>query len=618
MLIRASALRIITTFFVAISLNWIPQVANANEIKKPNWLASCPEVLDLSPQLPTPKTKTLIFQNSGQSFTLLKRGLTEAVSEPSSVIGCYVVESAVTNPNQSPAWQIGSLSRDLNGYYFKNAAGITWRLKLSANETVFEIAPGSTYFSEPGLGFRIDAESEISKDCKVPDNFMGPLRLGFPRNKERVPSLGETSNLIIVFDYPDAPFNGDLRETIRDVFSPEIVSDFFRANSYGKLNLRFDVHPKVVRISSPEASFAPNPSGGFYVNGVQQDHRLMTEVLAVANQQADLRGYTSFNFFAPTGKSLGYYGSAHLGLKLRAGAEFQTNSQMINGGIGTIKSMVPSWKVVAHEYGHLLGLYDFYIAGTGNSGRSPGPFDLMGNTSGSANTFLGLNRWVQGWLNDNDVYCELGEISETKLDLKPLNSNLGTRLYVKQLTSSTAVFAEYRTNTNYDNLGTNSGVLVYLVDFTVPTGQGSIQILHSEGDKTASFQNDNERYAAATLTQEQHVKIANLVISADKITEDSAQITVRSDSHWQKYQAQKVAEAEAAADLKARLEAEAKIKAAEELRAKQEAEAKLAADKSAADAANKLKKTTIFCTKGKLTKKVVAKKPKCPAGFKRR
>jgi hypothetical protein len=69
------------------------------------------------------------------------------------------------------------------------------------------------------------------------------------------------------------------------------------------------------------------------------------------------------------------------------------------------------------------------------------------------------------------------------------------------------------------------------------------------------------------------------------------------------------AEAQAAAELKAKKDAEdAAAKAAAELKAKQEAEAaaKLAA----------LKKTTITCIKGKLTKKVTAVKPKCPAGYK--
>jgi hypothetical protein len=54
-----------------------------------------------------------------------------------------------------------------------------------------------------------------------------------------------------------------------------------------------------------------------------------------------------------------------------------------------------------------------------------------------------------------------------------------------------------------------------------------------------------------------------------------------------------------------------KAKAAAELKAKQDAEAKAAAVKAAAN-----KKTTITCTKGKLTKKVTAVKPKCPAGYK--
>ena len=50
----------------------------------------------------------------------------------------------------------------------------------------------------------------------------------------------------------------------------------------------------------------------------------------------------------------------------------------------------------------------------------------------------------------------------------------------------------------------------------------------------------------------------------------------------------------------------ADAKAAAELKAKQEADAKGVATK----------KTTITCVKGKLTKKVTAVKPKCPAGYK--
>ena len=77
--------------------------------------------------------------------------------------------------------------------------------------------------------------------------------------------------------------------------------------------------------------------------------------------------------------------------------------------------------------------------------------------------------------------------------------------------------------------------------------------------------------------------------------------------------------AKEAAALKAKQEAEAAAKAAADLRAKQEAEAKAAAElkaKQEAEAKATVKKITITCVKGKLTKKVTAVKPKCPAGYK--
>ena len=70
------------------------QTANAAERKKASWLASCPEVVDATPQLPTPKT---IFLRSpgAQEFKLLAKDSTEFVTEPQSIIGCYVFEEYI-------------------------------------------------------------------------------------------------------------------------------------------------------------------------------------------------------------------------------------------------------------------------------------------------------------------------------------------------------------------------------------------------------------------------------------------------------------------------------------------------------------------------------------------
>jgi hypothetical protein len=87
--------------------------------------------------------------------------------------------------------------------------------------------------------------------------------------------------------------------------------------------------------------------------------------------------------------------------------------------------------------------------------------------------------------------------------------------------------------------------------------------------------------------------------------------------------AKQEAEAKAAAELKAKQEAEAK--AAAELKAKQEAEAKAAAElkaKQEAEAKAKAgaakKKSTITCIKGKTVKKLTAVNPKCPSGYKKK
>jgi hypothetical protein len=86
--------------------------------------------------------------------------------------------------------------------------------------------------------------------------------------------------------------------------------------------------------------------------------------------------------------------------------------------------------------------------------------------------------------------------------------------------------------------------------------------------------------------------------------------------------AKQEADAKAAAELKAKQEADERARAEIELKAKLEAEAKAAAElkaKQDADAkAAALKKTTITCVKGKLTKKVTAVKPKCPTGYKKK
>jgi M6 family metalloprotease-like protein len=558
--------------------------ATAAERKKPNWLASCPEVVDATPELSTPKT-VLLRVPSGNEFKLLAKDSTDFVSEPQSIIGCYVLEELVTDSNQSPQWQIGSLSRDLNGYYFKNAANHIWRLILKTQDNgrlVLE-TPNQTVYHKKGETFRLDFLPQRAVDCKVKDYAEGGGRLGFPRNSARVPQLGITKNLILVVDFPDAVLTESLDSVVENVVAPKVVENFYFQSSNGKLRPTFTTFPQVIRLNSLEKSFAPNSSGGFFVDGVMQDHRLVREAIAIAKTQGSLDGYSSINVFAPTANSMGYYGSAYLDLPLDVGNKTVYNSQLVGGTIGTVKSLPPSWKVFAHEYGHLLGMYDYYIPGTSSSGKSPGPFDFMGNTSGTANSFFGFQRWVQGWFEDNDVDCDFTPTSSVTHTLSPLNQVSGKRLYVHPLDGTTALAVEFRTESEFDFLKGNDGLLVYLIDMKVVGLKGPISIQPSEQDLVLNPRDDVERYSTAPLSTGQFVKVKDLVIVADTVGKDQASFRVFTKAE---FLVKQEVEAKAAADLKAKQEADAKAaadKSAAELKAKLEADAKAAAEKAAAE-----------------------------------
>jgi M6 family metalloprotease-like protein len=549
--------------------------ANAVERKKDSWLASCPQVVDLTPDLPTPKTIRL-RSPSGQEFKLLSKDSVEFVSEPHSIIGCYVVEEDVIKTDSSPTWQIGALNRDLKGYYFRNAAGVIWRLSLNTESLVLETQPGSPYY-RLGAGFQLDRDHFRASDCKVQDYFSRALRLGFPKNPARVPSIGETKNLILVVDFPDALLTESIDSAVENIISPRIVEDFFYKNSNGRFKPKFTTFPKVITLNSLEKSFAENATGGFFRDGVQQDQRLIFEAVKIARTQGNLEGYSSINILIPTAMSMGYYGGAHIDLPINLGNQTIYNTQMLGGTIGTVKSYVPSWKVFAHEYGHLLGMYDYYVPRMVNSGKSPGPFDLMGNTSGTANSFFGFQRWVQGWFDDSEVICDVTINGAIEHTLSPLNQVAGKRLYVHPLDGSTALVVEYRTDSDFDSLRENAGLLVYTIDMKVASGKGSISIQPSEQDLISNPSSDVERYSTAPLSTGQSVQVKDFVIFAEDVSKNQASFRVFTRAEYsfqQEVKSKANAKLKVAQDLQAKAEFEAKL--AKEAQTKSEAEAKLA------------------------------------------
>jgi len=290
------------------------------------------------------------------------------------------------------------------------------------------------------------------------------------------------------------------------------------------------------------------------------------------------------------------------------------------------------WRTVAHEVGHLLGLMDLWNRedSTAWQGQTAAPFSLMNTGAGwgYAADLFAWEKWVLGWIPDKDVYCFSKDLNDLDVNLANLDAPQGIRLVVMPITSTKVLAIEYRKKSTLDFGIVKSGALVYTVDTTKRNFELPIRIVPSEEALQQPFVEnlkDYERYKRAPLGNFDSVEIEGLQVANTGI--DSGKgllISNKSRSEIKAYlgnlllQAKAETEAKAAAELKAKQEAEAKASA--ELRAKQEAEAKadaeLKAKQEAAAKAAAAKKTTITCTKGKLTKKVTAVNPKCPAGYK--
>jgi hypothetical protein len=137
-----------------------------------------------------------------------------------------------------------------------------------------------------------------------------------------------------------------------------------------------------------------------------------------------------------------------------------------------------------HEFGHTLGLPDLYLSSQPIH-RAVGMFSIMGHIGGPAPEFTAFERWMLGWVNDNQVACATAA-GESTATLSPVERVGGTKMVVVPLTTTTAVVAESRRAEGFDT-GFSPGVLVYFVDSSLTNSQGAMRVLPiNDNDSTKS------------------------------------------------------------------------------------------------------------------------------------
>ena len=300
--------------------------------------------------------------------------------------------------------------------------------------------------------------------CKLPRVVEGAIALGFPKVEGLAPSIGDLNMTVLFVDFEDVPAT----KTVDSVFSiiNPIAPNFFNETSYGRLKLNLNPHLAWLRLSKPSEHYATaiyygQPHLDFIQEAVdladdKVDFSQTNIVLVMTNPEADKIKQ------GPTFKSIdsAYHIKAD-GASIPTGI---TSGYDINlwGGI---------W--LAHETGHTFGLPDLYHFGSDSLNRYVGTFGLMGTCDAHAPGYFAFERWILGWLDDDQIYCH--ENGEAIVELQAIEKNGGTKAIVVPIDSTTALAVESRRKIGFDEKS-REGALVYLVDTELPGGSGPIRV----------------------------------------------------------------------------------------------------------------------------------------------
>ena len=354
----------------------------------------------------------------------------------------------------------------------------------------------------------IKEQDEIEKViCKLPRVVDGAIALGFPKVEGLAPSIGKLNMTVLFVDFDDVPATKDV-DSVFSIINP-IAPNFFKETSYGRLELNLNPHLEWLRLSKPSEHYATaiyygQPHLDFIQEAVgladdQVDFSQTNIVLVMTNPEAEKIKQ------GPTFKSIDsdYHIKAD-GASIPTGI---TSGYDLNywGGI---------W--LAHETGHTFGLPDLYHFGSDSLNRYVGTFGLMGTCDAHAPGYFAFERWILGWIDDDQIYCH--ENGETVVELEAIEKRDGMKAIIVPIDSTTALAIESRRKIGFDEKS-REGALVYLVNTKLPGGSGPIRV-------KPGVQSAYEFLQDAPMIEGDKYSYKNIVVEVLKSNKNSDEIKV--------------------------------------------------------------------------------------------
>jgi M6 family metalloprotease-like protein len=414
------------------------------------------------------------------------------------------------------------------------------------------------------------ASAQSVSECRIKASSVQFVSLGFPVNPDRLANILNPKILVIPYRLKDAN-NFTFGEREKSVFAK--ASDGIYKYSSGKSRVTFEFNEVIdinMTIKERDAIRAPQNNNKTWQERFDESTwGFMKNFITEHDSKINYSGYSGVILFSNSPVLVTENAEAMMLTKDIYGPWFNP----ISTAEGDINNVVVLYNhnseyTITHEVMHLFGLTDLYGAATS-------PRDsLMSSYNGTG--LLALEKWVLGWLGDENVQC----LSETDL----LNSQTANNTFTLEYSKSdqllviptgekTALVVDVFTNNektslNYYALDTEarpSNKVFNKTTIDVTKNQGIGTFLQSP--KLGMLISDNDG------------KVLTISLFPVKLffSESGKQLQATAENNRAKY-------------------------------------LKIELDKIAAAS----KKTTITCVKGKLTKKVTAVKPVCPKGYKKK
>ena len=324
--------------------------------------------------------------------------------------------------------------------------------------------------------------------CQLKNQSGSPtMSNAFPRATGRLVNNGVIRALIIPVSFTDLPGTGEPSQIYRSM--AEGTHKFFYKQSQGQVSFEFTTLKSYVNLNVSVKNFNLGSYNGGDAAG------LFKAGLAAADPIVDFSKFDVVYVLPPSNVASNQIAYGPAFPNNIDGQDFRTqDGRVMNGSIGGADAWQSlegaGWKWMAHETGHLFGLFDWYTLDNTNP---YGPWDIMSlNWSTEAIELNAWNRYISGWLDESQVRC----IEKVDLDVSPkefavevmgVDSKKVKSAMVKLSDLKILVF-EARATAGLDKLApSNSGLLIYTVDVSIPSIMGIAKTHSRPGVSEALF-----------------------------------------------------------------------------------------------------------------------------------